>query len=157
MSPARLGSLRVLVISVLAPLFFATAGLRMDLTALGRPSVLLAAVVILLIAIVGKFTGAYIGARMSSFNRWEALALGAGMNARGVIEVIVAMVGLRLGVLGTDTYTIIVLIAIVTSLMAPPILRIAMSRVEYTMEERLRKINQDGPVAPSEGDREVAA
>jgi hypothetical protein len=60
------------------------------------------------------------------------------MNARGVIEVIVALVGLRLGVLSADVYTIIVLVAVVTSLMAPPVLRLAMARVEHTAEERLR-------------------
>jgi Kef-type K+ transport system membrane component KefB len=136
--PPRLAPLRSFVLAFLAPIFFATAGLRIDLTALRKPTVLLAAIVILAIAIIGKFAGAYLGARMSKLNRWEALALGAGMNARGVIEIIVAMVGLRLGVLDTDTYTIIVLVAIITSVMAPPILRVAMKRVEQTAEEQLR-------------------
>jgi Kef-type K+ transport system membrane component KefB len=142
---ARLAPLRVFVLSVLAPVFFATAGLRMDLTALRQPVVFAAAVVVLLIAVVGKFAGAYIGARLSRLSRWEAIALGAGMNARGVIEVIIAMVGLRLGVLSTETYTIIVLVAIVTSLMAPPILRFALRRVEPTAAERARAIRY-GPV-----------
>jgi Kef-type K+ transport system membrane component KefB len=111
----------------------------MDLTALGEPVVLAAALAVLLIAILGKFAGAYIGARASRLNRWEALALGSGMNARGVIEVIVAMVGLRLGVLSTATYTIVVLVAIVTSLMAPPVLRVAMQRVDDAAEDQLRR------------------
>lgn len=136
---ARLAPLRTLVLAFLAPVFFATAGLRMDLTALGKPSVLLAAFVVLAVAILGKFLGAFLGALLSRLNRWEALALGAGMNARGVVEVVVAMVGLRLGVLSTDTYTIIILVAIVTSLMAPPILRYAMHRVEKTAEEDVRE------------------
>ncbi|MCZ7373258.1 cation:proton antiporter [Micromonospora sp. WMMC250] len=142
---ARLAPLRAVVLGVLAPLFFATAGLRMDLTALGEPVVLAAAILVLAVAILGKFAGAYIGARASRMNRWEALALGAGMNARGVIEVIVAMVGLRLGVLSTAAYTIIVLVAIATSLMAPPLLRYAMRRVDYTSEEQLRERNHDQP------------
>jgi Kef-type K+ transport system membrane component KefB len=95
-------------------------------------------VAVLAVAIIGKFVGAYLGARMSRLNHWEALALGAGMNARGVIEVVVAMVGLQLGVLNVETYTIVILVAIITSVMAPPILRIAMRRVEQTAEERLR-------------------
>jgi adhesin HecA-like repeat protein len=136
---AGLAPLRMLVLAFLAPVFFATAGLRMDLTALSRPIVLLTALVILLVAVVGKFTGAILGARLSGLNRWEALALGAGMNARGAVEVVVAMAGLRLGVLNTATYTIIVLVAIVTSLLAPPILRPAMARVERTAEERQRE------------------
>ncbi|MFJ7197789.1 MULTISPECIES: cation:proton antiporter [unclassified Streptomyces] len=135
----RLAPLRTFVVAVLAPLFFATAGLRMDLTALADPAVLLTAVILLVIAIVGKFVGAFIGAWSSGLNRWEAIALGAGMNARGVVEVIVAMVGLRLGVLSTAMYTVIVLIAVVTSLMGPPILRRAVDRIELTADEELRR------------------
>ncbi|MGJ6965833.1 cation:proton antiporter [Streptosporangium sp. G11] len=140
--PARLAPLRTVVLSGFAPIFFATAGLRMDLTSLTDPMVLLAGLGILAVAIIGKFVGAYAGARASKLNRWEALALGAGLNARGVIEVVVAMVGLRLGILSVEVYTIIVLVAIVTSLMAPPILRWAMARVEQTAEEELRETEQ---------------
>ncbi|ROO89131.1 transporter (CPA2 family) [Actinocorallia herbida] len=136
---ARLAPLRTMVLYVLAPLFFATAGLRMDLTALTDSSVLGAAFAILAIAIIGKFAGAFVGAALSRLDKWEALALGAGMNARGVVEVVVAMVGLRLGILTTATYTIVVLVAIVTSLMAPPLLRHAMRRVELTAEEEIRE------------------
>jgi Kef-type K+ transport system membrane component KefB len=127
------------VLAVFAPLFFATAGLRMDLTALARPVVLLAGVALLVVAVAGKFAGAFIGALSSRLSRWEALALGAGMNARGVVQVVVATVGLRLGVLDTATYTIVILVAIATSVMAPPILRWAMGRVERTAEEDLRE------------------
>jgi Kef-type K+ transport system membrane component KefB len=135
---ARLSSLRTVVLALLAPIFFATTGLRIDLRALGRPPVLIAAVVVLVVAIVGKFAGAYLGARLSRMSRWEALALGAGMNARGVVEVVVAMVGLRLGILNTATYTIVVLVAVVTSVMAAPLLKLAMSRVETTPDEEQR-------------------
>ncbi|MGE5827025.1 MAG: cation:proton antiporter [Micromonosporaceae bacterium] len=131
--------LRTLTLSVLAPIFFATAGLRMDLTALARPAVLLSAIGVLVVAVVGKFVGAYIGARATRLHHWEGIALGAGLNARGIIEVIVAMVGLRLGILGTEAYTIIVLIAVVTSLMAPPILRYALRRIPVTAEEQERE------------------
>ncbi|MBB2914526.1 Kef-type K+ transport system membrane component KefB [Streptosporangium becharense] len=140
--PARLAPLRSVVLYVFAPIFFATAGLRMDMTSLADPMVLLAGLAVLAVAIIGKFVGAYAGARASRLNRWEALALGAGLNARGVIEVVVAMVGLRLGILSVEVYTIVILVAIVTSLMAPPILRWAMARVEQTAEEELRESEQ---------------
>ncbi|HUQ57184.1 cation:proton antiporter [Lentzea sp.] len=141
----KLLPLRTVVMTFLAPVFFAMAGLRMDLTALVQPSVLVAAVVLLLIAVAGKFAGAFLGAWLSGLNRWEALGIGAGMNARGVVEVVVAMVGLRLGVLSTEMYTIVVLIAIVTSLMSPPILRAAASRIEVTASERLRLREYEPP------------
>jgi len=137
--PTKLAPLRTVVLSGLAPIFFATAGLRMDLTALVRLPVLVTGLVVLALAIAGKFIGAYAGARLSGLNKWEGLALGAGLNSRGVIEVVVAMVGLRLGILSVEVYTIVILVAIVTSLMAPPILRFAMARVEQTAEEQVRE------------------
>src|SRR6266511_226084 len=140
-SAGRVGLTLAYLVGFVAVL--ATAGLRMDLTALARPAVAVTAVAVLAVAIAGKFVGAYTGARLSRLSPWEGLALGAGMNARGVIEVIVALIGLRLGVLNTATYTIVVLVAIVTSLMAPPLLRLAMARVASNEDERLRKIDHD--------------
>lgn len=127
--PDRLGALRTVVLAVLAPIFLATAGLRMDLGGLADPLVLGAAAVALAIATAGKFGGAYLGARSGGMSHWEGVALGAGMNARGVVEVVVALTGLRLGVLTADGFTIVVLIAIVTSVTAPPVLAAAMRRV----------------------------
>jgi Kef-type K+ transport system membrane component KefB len=132
----RLAPLRAVVLSVLAPLFFAEAGLRMDLTVFDRPSLVLAALAALAVAVLGKFAGALLGARLSRLGRWEALALAAGMNARGVIQIIVATVGLKIGVLDTASYTIVVLVAMATSLMAPPLLRHAMARIPVTPRER---------------------
>lgn len=147
LSYKKLEPLRILVVSVFAPVFFALAGLRMDLTLLLEPSVLLAGIAVLTVAIGSKFFGAYLGARLSKMSHWEALALGAGLNARGVIEVIVASVGVKLGVLNTAAYTIVILVAIATSLMAPPLLRYAMARVEKTAEELL---HEDEPVSASQ-------
>lgn len=144
----KLAPLRAVVLSVLAPLFLATAGLRMDLTTLAHGGTALAALAILAVAIFGKFAGAYLGARLSKLSRWEGLAIGAGMNARGVVEVVIAMVGLRVGVLNTTTYTSIVLVAIVTSLMAPPLLRIAMARVDQSEDERKRLAEHESWVPP---------
>jgi K+:H+ antiporter len=140
----RLRPLESSVQTVLAPVFFATAGLRMNLTLLARPSVLGSAALILFVAIAGKFAGAYIGARASRLSKWEALALGAGMNCRGVVEVVVAIVGVQIGVLDTATYTIVVCVAIVTSFMTPPLLRLAMRRVETTTEETARRMAYSG-------------
>jgi Kef-type K+ transport system membrane component KefB len=98
---------------------------------------LLAGLAVLAVAILGKVGGAYVGARLSRLGHWEALAIGVGLNARGVIEVIVATIGVQIGVLSTAGYTIIVLVAVVTSVLAPPLLRLAMTRVERTADEDL--------------------
>ncbi|GAA2561219.1 hypothetical protein GCM10010435_36090 [Winogradskya consettensis] len=135
----RLVPLRTVVLAVLAPLFFATVGLQMNLTLLAEPGVLLVALVVLAVAIGGKFVGAYVGARIARLSHWEGLAVGAGLNARGVIEIIVATVGLRLGVLTPAMFTVIVLVALVTSLMAPVLLRRTVRHIPVTTDDRVRE------------------
>ncbi|MGV4985722.1 cation:proton antiporter [Streptomyces sp. NRAIS4] len=134
-----LDAVRPFVMAALAPLFLATAGLQVDLTALNHASVLAAALVTLLVAIGAKFAGGYLGARMGKLVHEEALAIGAGLNARGVVEIVLASVGLNIGVLNAASYTIVVLVAIVTSVMAPPILSRTAGRMALTSGELKRE------------------
>ena len=133
----------VVAVGIFAPIFFAASGLRVDLRALADPSVLLVGLAVLAIAILGKFIGAYIGARAGRLGHWEGLSLGAGMNARGAMEIIVATIGLSLGVLTPEMYTIILMVAIVTSLMAPPLLRLTLARIPMSDEERDRLAREE--------------
>jgi Kef-type K+ transport system membrane component KefB len=125
----QLTPLRTCTIGVLAPVFSARAGLRMDLTALGEPRTAVVAGAVVLVATVGKVVGAYAGARDGRLGHWEGLALGAGPHARGVVEIVVAMVAPNLGVLSGQMYTVIVPMALVTSLVAPPTPRFAVRRI----------------------------
>lgn len=127
-----------MTMAVFAPIFFAASGLRVDLTSMADPTILGMGLVVLAVAIVGKFVGAAVGAKLSGMGKWESLSLGAGMNARGAIEIIVATIGLSLGILTPEMYTIILMVAIVTSLMAPPILRWTLQHIPYSDEERER-------------------
>ena len=125
-------------LGVFAPIFFAASGLRVNLAELADPSVFGVGLLVLAIAIFGKFAGAYIGAKIGRLGHWEALSLGAGMNARGAMEIIVATIGLSLGILTPQMYSIILMVAIVTSLMAPPILRWTLRHVVMGPEEAAR-------------------
>ena len=116
--------LRSITMAVLAPVFFATAGLRIDLSTITKPSALVWAAIILVLAVASKVVGALLGARLARLERRESLALAVCLNARGAVEVVIATVGLSLGVLGVAAYTAIVLMAILTSVMAPPLLRL---------------------------------
>ncbi|MGW0392265.1 cation:proton antiporter [Streptomyces sp. NPDC003042] len=147
-----LDPLRRMLTGVLAPLFFATAGLRIDLTALADARLAPLALLVLAVAVVGKFAGAFLGAMASGMTRWEGLALGAALNARGVIEVVIATAGLRMGVLTSASYTMVVLVAIATSLMAPPLLRWTMARVETTPEDEQRLAVHRGIWEPARTD-----
>jgi Kef-type K+ transport system membrane component KefB len=148
---ARLAPLNTFTMAVLAPIFFATVGLRLDLNALRSTPLLVTGLLILAVAVLGKFSGAYLGARLSKLTHWEGLALGSGLNSRGVVEVVIAQAGLRLGILTTGTYTILVLTAVATTMMAPPLLRRAAGRIapnpgEFVRQERLRTL-EDQPAS----------
>ena len=131
-------TLELITSGFLAPIFFATAGLKVDLRQLLAPQVFMVGLIVLAIACFGKFTGAYIGSRVGGLSHWEGIAMGSGMNARGAMEIIVATIGVSLGVLNGPMYSIIVMVAIVTSLMAPPLLRWALSKVSISDEEAQR-------------------
>lgn len=138
-------TLEMITAGFLAPIFFASAGLKVNLIQLLVPQTLIVGFLVLVIACVGKFVGAYAGARVGGLSHWEGLAMGSGMNARGAMEIIVATIGSSLGVLNAQMYSIIVMVAIVTSLMAPPLLRWTLSKVTMGQEEsdRLHQEAQD--------------
>jgi Kef-type K+ transport system membrane component KefB len=106
---------------LLLPIFFIVAGLKVDLSAfstagLGELAVILTA------AIGGKFIGAFAAARLSGLPSRRAAALGTLMNTRGLTELIVLSIGLELGLLDARLYTLMVVMAIVTTAMAGPLL-----------------------------------
>ncbi|MDY7100274.1 MAG: cation:proton antiporter [Actinomycetota bacterium] len=118
-----------------APVFFATAGLRIDLGLLAEPETFLWAVVVLALASASKFVGAFGGARLAGLGRREGAALGVGLNARGALEVVIASVGLSMGALNQSSYTIVVLMAVATTVMAAPLLRLVVGGWHGTPEE----------------------
>jgi K+:H+ antiporter len=130
--------LRGLIIAFFMPVFFGTAGLSADLTILKNPSLLLLTVGLIAVASFGKFAGAFAGGKLAGLSAPESLALGAGMNARGSTEVIVATIGLSMGALSHDLFTMIVTMAVVTTMAMPPMLRRALARLPIRKEEKQR-------------------
>jgi Kef-type K+ transport system membrane component KefB/nucleotide-binding universal stress UspA family protein len=130
--------LRALTTALFMPVFFGLTGLHTDLSVLADPPILLLAVGLILIASLGKFGGAFAGAKAGGFSNAEAIALGCGMNARGSTEVIVASIGLSVGVLDERLFSVIVAMAVVTTMAMPPTLRWALARLPMRDEEKHR-------------------
>ena len=104
---------RGLILAFFMPVFFGTAGLSADLVVVFKdPHLLLLTLGLIAIATIGKFGGAFLGGELGGLTRREALALATGMNARGSTEVIVATIGLSMGALSQDLFTMIVTMAI---------------------------------------------
>jgi Kef-type K+ transport system membrane component KefB/nucleotide-binding universal stress UspA family protein len=127
--------LEATTIGVFAPVFFAYSGLKVDLFALHGINLLL---IVLAIAILGKLIGCAGGALLCKFRLREAVATGVGMNARGGMGIIVGLIGLSLGVLTREMYAIIIMVAIVTSLMTPPLLSWLLAGIERRPSEARR-------------------
>jgi Kef-type K+ transport system membrane component KefB/nucleotide-binding universal stress UspA family protein len=129
-------------LGIFTPVFFAVAGLKVNVGALLTPQLLFITLVVIAIATLGKVVGTYSGARLiGGREHWTALSFGAGLNARGAMEIIIATIGLSLGILSQDMFSIIVIMAMATSLMAPPALRWVLRHVvpEEQELERLRR------------------
>lgn len=111
-----------LTLVFLLPLFFASIGLRTNLGLLDGGALWLAAALILGAAVVGKVAGAGLAARAGGLPWREALALGALMNTRGLMELVVAGIGLEIGVITPAVFSILVLVAVATTCMTAPLL-----------------------------------
>ena len=135
-------SLETFVLSALSPVFFAFVGLKVDLWALSGWQL---PTLVISVAILGKLIGCYTGARAGGLSHWEGVAIGFGMNARGAMELIVALIGLSLGLLTPEMYSTIVLVAVVTSFLAPLLLRAVIAKVPFTEEERRRIEDESRP------------
>ena len=130
--------LRGLITAFFAPVFFGIAGLSADLTILADPKIALLTAGLIVIASIGKFGGAFAGAELGGLTRREGFALACGMNARGSTEVIIATVGLSMGALSQNLFTMIVAMAVLTTTAMPPTLRWALSRIPLRKEEKQR-------------------
>ena len=122
-------ALSLIVSAFLAPLYFGLAGLRLNLWTVLEWDTFSLLLAVLSVAFISKLIGVYLGASIAGLSKWERLSLGFGMNARGGTEIIIATIGLSIGLLPKEIYSIIVVMAIVTVIMAVPLMTWALSRV----------------------------
>src|SRR5215475_3963601 len=115
--------LRGFITAFMMPIFFGLSGLSADLTILKDPHLALLTFGLVAIASIGKFVGAFLGGELGGLHIKQSVAVGSAMNARGSTEVIVASIGLGMGALTQNLYTMIVTMAVITTLIKPPMLR----------------------------------
>jgi Kef-type K+ transport system membrane component KefB len=110
--------------ALLVPVFFASIGLQTDITAaVSQPAVLGAGAVLLVVAVVGKLAGSVPVARAGGLPGRSAAGLGVLMNARGITEIVVLSAGLGVGIINRSAFTVLVVMALVTTTTAAPLLR----------------------------------
>lgn len=123
-----------IVTFIFAPLFFVSIGFRVDFF---QNFDWFIVTFVLLISIVGKLTGGYIGARFGKFNSNEAIAIGFGMNARGSQEIVLGLIALNAGLISDQVFVALVVMTFVTIMMAGP-------SIKYFLKRKAKKDTADG-------------
>lgn len=113
----------------LGPIFFAAIGLQFNASTLRDWGLTVA---ILVASFAGKILGGYVGGRLARMSQTESWALGYGLNGRGLMELVIANVALANGFIGQQLFTILVLMAVLTTFITPVLLKYAYARIEVS-------------------------
>jgi Kef-type K+ transport system membrane component KefB len=106
------------------PIFFVLTGLRTEMGLLNDISLWGICLIIIALAVIGKLGGSSLAAKLSGESTYESLSIGALMNTRGLMELIILNIGYDLGILTPQVFTMMVIMALVTTLMTNPILNL---------------------------------
>ena len=113
---------------VLLPVFFTVAGLRTNFFSIDSLELFVWMLIVTAAAIVGKLAGCALAARLSGYSTRDSVVLGTLMNTRGLTELVILSIGVSLGILSDRTFAMMVVMALVTTLMAAPILNVLLPR-----------------------------
>lgn len=120
--------LEPVIMVLLIPMFFAYSGLNTQLTVVNNAELLAIATGILTASILAKGVACYAAARITGQDNATAMAVGALMNARGLMELIIINIGLQRGIIGPALFSMLVIMAIVTTFMASPLFDLVYGR-----------------------------
>jgi Kef-type K+ transport system membrane component KefB len=115
----------VITMGFLAPVFFATIGLEFEFKSIN--SVLLPTVVII-VSFLSKVVGGYLGGRLAKFNHYDSVSLGVGLNARGIMELVIANIALTNHFIDRAMFSVLVLMGVLTTLVTPVMLKYAIDK-----------------------------
>ncbi|WP_404336058.1 cation:proton antiporter [Sphingomonas sp. MMS12-HWE2-04] len=117
-----------LAVVLLLPMFFTYSGLNTRMDMVNSPELLLIALGILAVSVLAKFGACWAAARIAGENNRTALGIGALMNSRGLMELIIINIGLQKGIIGPTLFSMLVLMAIITTVMATPLFELVYGR-----------------------------
>ena len=111
----------------LSPIFFAGIGLEFQFSAINHFELLL---VVILISFISKIIGGYIGSKFAKLNNRMSLAIGVGLNGRGIMELVIANIAYKAGIISIELFSILVIMGVFTTICTPFLLRKAFVLVE---------------------------
>jgi Kef-type K+ transport system membrane component KefB len=111
----------------LAPIFFASIGLEFNISSISDIGLLVA---VILVSYLSKIAGGYLGGTLVGLGKRVSLTLGVGLNARGIMELVIANIAYRSGLISTEVFSILVIMGLLTTLTTPLLLKRAFGRLE---------------------------
>jgi Kef-type K+ transport system membrane component KefB len=111
----------------LAPIFFASIGLEFNISSISNIGLLLA---VIAVSYLSKIAGGYFGGTLAGLSKRVSLTLGVGLNARGIMELVIANIAYRNGLISTEVFSILVIMGVLTTLTTPLLLKRAFGRLE---------------------------
>jgi Kef-type K+ transport system membrane component KefB len=111
----------------LAPIFFAGIGLEFNISSIGNIGLLVA---VIAVSYLSKIAGGFFGGKLAGLSSRVSLTLGVGLNARGIMELVIANIAYRNGLINTEIFSILVIMGVLTTLTTPLLLKRAFARLE---------------------------
>lgn len=124
-----------LIVVLLLPIYFALTGLRSSMFLISDTTLWVYCAVIIVLAVAGKLGGSMISTRLNGMSWRESAAVGILMNTRGLVELVILNIGLDLGILSPALFSIMVLMALITTLMTTPLIRMVYPEQYYDNRE----------------------
>ncbi len=109
---------------LLLPLFFVITGLRTHINAVNTPTLWAVTLLIIFVAVLGKLGGSAVAAKLTGESNYNSLTIGALMNTRGLMELVILNIGYDLNILSQEIFTMMVIMALVTTFMTSPLLNL---------------------------------
>lgn len=133
-------SISAVSFGLLTPVFFGFVGLQFTFVASSWPLI----VEITAVGFAGKFVGGILGGYVAGFRGAPLVALGFGLNTRGMMELVLAQVGLAAGIIQSDLYSALIVMTLVTTLIAPPVMKRLLRK--FRLEDVLPETAMPKPV-----------
>src|SRR5919199_658372 len=133
---------QALTMELLVPVFFVLAGMRVNVFQLGGPAAIGLVLLLFVVATLVKGCFSALGARLGGLRGWEAPLVGTGLNLKGGTDVIVAIIGVESGLLSVRTYTMYAVVAMLTVLVSPTLLRVLAAKAPPGPQE-LARLNRE--------------
>lgn len=130
--------LETVTMGFFAPIFFASAGLNVNLATLLEPRLAVITVLLSLAALLLKIASCGLAGKLTGMSQWESLSVGIGSNTKGSLGLILAMLGYSLGIISLDMFAIVIFISLFSTAVAPTLLKWSLAKVTVTDAEKER-------------------